>query len=107
MCSALPFERRAFRQARAMPDKLQMGAEVPRFKLFSQVFAKFCLFSPNFSKHFFGDFERFQGVRRRKKLFSMIGGFPNFFAPARPFPDSLSVEIRTLFASNRRNFTLA
>ena len=48
-------------------------------KLFRQVFANFCLFSPNFRKHFFGGFDCFQWVRRRKKLISTLGAFFQIF----------------------------
>jgi len=54
------------------------GKPRPTSKLFMQVFANFCLFSPNFRKHFFGGFGPFQRVTRRKKLFRPMGRFANF-----------------------------
>jgi hypothetical protein len=61
----------------------------PASKLFRQVFPNFCLFSPNFRKHFFGGFERFQRVKRPKKAFFDDGAFSKFLNP----PDSIGAPV--------------
>jgi hypothetical protein len=55
------------------------------FAGFLQTIANFCLFSPNFRKHFFGDFELFQEVARPKTSNSLdFQIFRRFVAFTRP-----------------------